>query len=125
MAVSDDLHLASLVDGVILVVRSGVTQRRSLTRAKARLDKVNARMVGVVVNGLSPREARRHYAAYTAYVSGPAPRRERQARRRLWSFRRGNQDDFESSERKELMKRLRYGTNDARRGSWECSWPWP
>jgi capsular exopolysaccharide synthesis family protein len=83
LAVADDLPLAAVVDGVILVVRSGVTQRRSLLRATARLAKVNAPIVGVVVNGLSPREARRHYAAYTAYVSAP-PERDK-PRRRLWS----------------------------------------
>jgi succinoglycan biosynthesis transport protein ExoP len=69
MAVSDNLHLASLVDGVVMVVRSGVTQRRSLARARARLDKASARVVGVIVNGLSPRDARHYYSEYTAYVS--------------------------------------------------------
>jgi capsular exopolysaccharide synthesis family protein len=95
MAVSDGLRLASLVDGVVLVVRSGVTRRRSLNRTKARLDKANAKVLGVVVNGLSPRETRRYYADYAAYVSGPAsngshaPRRTmirlRSLRSRLWS----------------------------------------
>ena len=106
MAVSDNLQLASLVDGVVIVVRSGVTLRRNLTRAKARLEKANARVVGVVVNGLSPREARRYYAAYTAYVSGPAPGasskpRRRKPRRRFWSMRRGSDDSLNQSERKE------------------------
>jgi polysaccharide biosynthesis transport protein len=71
MAVSDNLHLASLVDGVVMVVRSGVTRRRSLARARTRLDKASARVVGVIVNGLSPRDARRYYAEYTTYVSRP------------------------------------------------------
>jgi Mrp family chromosome partitioning ATPase len=91
MAVSDHLHLASLVDGVVLVVRSGVTLRRSLTRSRDRLEKASARVVGVVVNGLSPRESRRHYAEYTAYVSQPALGAPSKPRRRLWLFRRGPQ----------------------------------
>jgi Mrp family chromosome partitioning ATPase len=56
------------VDGVVLVVRYGVTRRRSLLRAKAQLDKVGARLIGVIVNGLSARETRRQYAEYTHYV---------------------------------------------------------
>lgn len=98
MAVSDDLPLASLVDGVILVVRSGVTQRRSLARTKARLERVNATIVGVVVNGLSPRETRRHYAAYTAYVSTSDARAK--PRRRFWSFRRRHEDSLNQRKRK-------------------------
>jgi Mrp family chromosome partitioning ATPase len=95
LAVADGLPLASLVDGVILVVRSGVTQRRSLARATARLAKVSAPIMGVVVNGLSPREIRRHYAAYTAYVSAAAePGKPRQ---RFWSLRR---DSGSAPERK-------------------------
>lgn len=101
MAVSDDLHLASLVDGVVLVVRSGVTQRRSLARTKARLDKANARVVGVVVNGLSPRETRRHYADYAAYVSHPASEVDDKPRRRFWSLRRGAADPVNQRKRNE------------------------
>jgi len=87
MAVSDDLPLASLVDGVILVVRSGVTSRRSLVRATGRLVRVNAPIVGVVVNGLSQRETRRHYAAYTAYVSA-TDSAAASARHSFWPLRR-------------------------------------
>jgi tyrosine-protein kinase Etk/Wzc len=68
-AVSDDLHLAALVDGVVLVVRSGVTSRRSLALAKARLNAARAPLVGVIVNGLSRRETRRRFAEYAAYVA--------------------------------------------------------
>jgi succinoglycan biosynthesis transport protein ExoP len=100
MAVSDNLHLASLVDGVVLVVRSGVTLRRGLARAKARLDKANARVVGVVVNGLSPREARRHYAGYTAYVSGPTSEKRNKPRHRFWSFRRPTADSMRQRNRR-------------------------
>jgi capsular exopolysaccharide synthesis family protein len=76
LAVSDHLTLASLADGIVFVVRSGVTRRRNLLRAKARLEKVRARVLGVVVNGLSPRETRRYYAEYTSYVRVEPPARE-------------------------------------------------
>ena len=68
LAVADTLPLMTRVDGVVLVVSYGVTRRRSLVRAKAQLDKVGARLIGVIVNGLSARETRRHYAEYTHYV---------------------------------------------------------
>lgn len=76
LAVADTLPLTAQVDGVVLVVRYGVTQRRSLVRAKEQLEKVGARLVGVIVNGLSARETRRHYAEYTHYVSAGKPGRK-------------------------------------------------
>src|SRR5262249_17756935 len=43
--------------------------RRNAVRAKEMLQKVGAKLVGIVINGLSPRETRRHYAEYDHYVS--------------------------------------------------------
>jgi polysaccharide biosynthesis transport protein len=83
LAVSDSLPLTARVDGVVLVVRSGVTSLRSLVQAKQQLEKVGARVVGVVVNGLTPRDTRRYYSAYTAYagVEGSPPRKKKGRRR--------------------------------------------
>jgi polysaccharide biosynthesis transport protein len=79
LAVADTLPLMAQVDGVLLVVRHGFTRRRSLMRAKAQLDRVHARLVGIVVNGLSARETRRHYAEYTHYVgAAKAGKRKKQ-----------------------------------------------
>jgi len=69
LAVADALPLAAQVDGVLLVARFGVTQRRSLVRAKMLLEKVGAHPIGVILNGLSARETRRHYAEYNRYVT--------------------------------------------------------
>ena len=85
LAVSDCLPLSSKVDGVLLVTRFGTTQRRSLIRAKEVLQKVGARVVGVVVNGLSPRETRRYWAEYNHYISSGKTRRTRK-RRSVKSF---------------------------------------
>jgi capsular exopolysaccharide synthesis family protein len=81
LAVSDNLLLASMVDGVILVVRAGHTQRRDLLRAKDQLDKVGAALLGVVLNEVSRRETRRFTARYAEYyealalpLGGPAAR---------------------------------------------------
>jgi Mrp family chromosome partitioning ATPase len=69
LAVSDNLLLASLVDGVILVVRSGHTQRRDLIRAKQRLERAGARLLGVVINQVPQWETRRYYAQYGSYYA--------------------------------------------------------
>jgi tyrosine-protein kinase Etk/Wzc len=89
LAVSDCLPLSAKVDGVLLVTRSGVTQRQSLIRTKAVLEKVGARVVGVVVNGLSPRETRRYYAEYNDYVNSGKTERTRK-RRSVKSFFTGS-----------------------------------
>jgi succinoglycan biosynthesis transport protein ExoP len=80
LAMADALPLAAHVDGVLLVTRFGGTQRRSVVRAKDALEKVGAHVVGVVVNGLSPRETRRHYAEYEQYVSAGKPGRKKNRR---------------------------------------------
>src|SRR5262245_28727497 len=89
LAVSDCLPLSAKVDGVLLVTRSGVTQHQSLIRAKAVLQKVGARVIGVVVNGLSPRETRRYYAEYNDYVNSGKTERTRK-RRGVKSFFTGS-----------------------------------
>jgi len=50
VAVTDAAILAARVDGVLLVVSAGITRREYAQRAKALLEKVNARLVGVVLN---------------------------------------------------------------------------
>jgi Mrp family chromosome partitioning ATPase len=67
LAVSDNLILASMVDGVILVIRAGHTQQRDLIRAKELLERVNASLLGVVINEVSPWETRRYYRRYLEY----------------------------------------------------------
>jgi non-specific protein-tyrosine kinase len=50
MAVTDAVVLATKVDGVLLVVSAGETKREHAQRAIERLNKVNARVVGAVLN---------------------------------------------------------------------------
>jgi capsular exopolysaccharide synthesis family protein len=47
--VTDAAVLASRVDGVLLIVNAGKTRRATAQRAKALLDKVNARILGAVL----------------------------------------------------------------------------
>jgi non-specific protein-tyrosine kinase len=51
--VTDAAVLASKVDGVLLVFSAGHTKRDHARQAKALLEKVNARLVGVVLNNAS------------------------------------------------------------------------
>ncbi|MBI5956453.1 MAG: CpsD/CapB family tyrosine-protein kinase [Chloroflexi bacterium] len=52
IAVTDAAVLASKVDGVLLVVNAGKTKRDLARRAKLLLDKVNANVLGVVLNNV-------------------------------------------------------------------------
>jgi non-specific protein-tyrosine kinase len=53
IAVTDAALLASKVDGTLLVIRARGTQREHVQRAKALLEKVNARLVGAVLSNAS------------------------------------------------------------------------
>ena len=56
LAASDALLLASLLDGVVLALRSGVTRREDALRAREALERVHARILGTVLTN-APREA--------------------------------------------------------------------
>jgi capsular exopolysaccharide synthesis family protein len=53
-AVADALLLSRMVDSVLFVVRAGVTPRAAAREARQRLAQVKARVIGVVINGVSP-----------------------------------------------------------------------
>ena len=53
IAVTDAALLAAKVDGTLLVIRAGSTQRQHVEQAKALLDKVNARLVGATLTNAS------------------------------------------------------------------------
>jgi len=59
MAVTDAVVLATKVDGVLLVVSAGTTKRENAQQAVERLRKVNARIVGSVLNN-APLDATVH-----------------------------------------------------------------
>ncbi len=52
IAVTDAALLAAKVDGVLLVVSAGKTKREHARKAKLLLEKVNARLVGTVLNNV-------------------------------------------------------------------------
>jgi len=52
IAVTDAVVLSSKVDAVLLVVSAGKTKREHAKKAKALLDKVNAHLIGTVLNNV-------------------------------------------------------------------------
>jgi capsular exopolysaccharide synthesis family protein len=65
---TDSAILSTLVDGTILVVRSGMTSRAMALRARKTLRDVGARLFGVVLNGI-PMSARSYYYDSDYYYS--------------------------------------------------------
>jgi succinoglycan biosynthesis transport protein ExoP len=65
LAVTDGALLSRVVDGTIVVVRSGRTTRDALQRARRHLDSVGAHVTGVVVNDVDLKSAR--YGGYNYY----------------------------------------------------------
>ncbi|MDO7907199.1 CpsD/CapB family tyrosine-protein kinase [Paenibacillus sp. JX-17] len=60
LAATDGFILSSVCDGVVLVVNAGKAKKENVKKAKASLEKVKARILGVVLNNAT------RYDAYTA-----------------------------------------------------------
>ncbi len=70
LLVTDGVVLSALVDGVILVVASGVTARGALARARRVLDNAGARVLGIVLNKVDMRFDT-YYGSYYGSYYGP------------------------------------------------------
>lgn len=66
LAVTDAAILANLLEGVILVVRSGSTRNDLAKKALEQLNKANARIIGTVLNGLNMNSSDYQYYYYYA-----------------------------------------------------------
>jgi tyrosine-protein kinase Etk/Wzc len=66
IAVTDSAVLASHLDGVILVIRSEKTDRDGLLRSVTLMKNVNAKILGVLVNGL---DIHHRYGSYYKYYT--------------------------------------------------------
>jgi len=66
MAATDAVILSALVDGVLLVVRSGETPKEAFTRTRDLLNAVKCRMLGVVLNAVDS-SAPDYYYSYRYY----------------------------------------------------------
>lgn len=63
LAVTDAAVLSSKVDGVLLVVSAGKTKRESAKKAQMQLEKINARILGAVVNNVKAEKGAQYYYA--------------------------------------------------------------
>lgn len=70
ISVSDSMVLASLVDGVVLVVRAGAFPNEVVRNAKAQLESVKANFLGVVLNSVDLRRDGYYYRYYYQYYYG-------------------------------------------------------
>ena len=75
--VSDSRILATLVEGVILVVKGGTTPRELAQRAKSYAEDVGANLIGVVLNNLDVRAGDDYYRYYRYDYEGDEERAER------------------------------------------------
>ncbi|MCR8660652.1 CpsD/CapB family tyrosine-protein kinase [Paenibacillus endoradicis] len=64
LAVTDAQLVASICDGVILVVDSGQVKRSAAIDAKQKLDRVNAKILGVVLNNVKKKKNDDYYYYY-------------------------------------------------------------
>ncbi|MFO0840327.1 MAG: polysaccharide biosynthesis tyrosine autokinase [Phycisphaerae bacterium] len=72
LLVTDALILAVLVDGVVMVSRAVANSRGALRRAREQLERINARIIGAVLNGVQARAGgyfRRQYRDYYDYTA--------------------------------------------------------
>ena len=66
-SVTDAQIMAAKADGVVFVIRHGVSQKDSVLNAKELLEMVNANILGVVFNGVEKKNTRSYYGyGYTS-----------------------------------------------------------
>jgi Mrp family chromosome partitioning ATPase len=86
LAVTDALILATLSDSTLLMTNVGQTRLNHLVQIVSRLREVNAHIIGVVLNRLTPRgdayyyyyHYQNNYYSHEANGQGPKKRREKE-----------------------------------------------
>lgn len=74
--VADASFVAAKVDTSILVVEMGQTNLETLKKAKEQLEKVNADILGVVLNKVNKSEYVNYFEAYDYFFRGDKPRKK-------------------------------------------------
>ena len=64
LAVTDPLVLATRTDGTVVVARASRTRREQLLQTTSRLQEVNANLLGIMLNYLSPKRGTNYYYYY-------------------------------------------------------------
>jgi capsular exopolysaccharide synthesis family protein len=81
LPVADGSEVAALADGTLLVARHGLTTDNNIRRATATLARVDAKLLGVVLNRMPLKRNRNEYG-YTYYRETDAPTHSRAERRK-------------------------------------------
>lgn len=81
-SVTDAAVLSTIVDGIILVAASGTVEIDALVRSKELLEKVNANIIGVVLNKLDKNSRGNYYYYYYYYYGENGEFESRKKRRR-------------------------------------------
>jgi Mrp family chromosome partitioning ATPase len=69
MSVTDAVVLATLVDGVVIVIKSGETPRFPIREAIEQLSEVDARIVGAILNNIDFENRSYYYHYYKHYYN--------------------------------------------------------
>lgn len=70
LGMTDSLYLSNFTEGVIVVIKAGKTSRDALKETKRLLNKINAKILGVVLNDLNERDMKYgYYYYYSSYYS--------------------------------------------------------
>ncbi|AJY73978.1 CpsD/CapB family tyrosine-protein kinase [Paenibacillus beijingensis] len=64
LAVADSLIVSSVCDGVVIVIQEGKVKRELVKRAKESLERVNAKLIGVVLNNVKKSKKNGYYYYY-------------------------------------------------------------
>lgn len=67
MGMPDSIFLSSIVDGTVIVIKAGQTTKGALTETKKLFRSINAKILGVIMNGI--RESDIKYNYYSNYYS--------------------------------------------------------
>lgn len=81
-AVTDAVVLSRIVDGVLLIIRSGETPRQLIQNAVERLHAVNANILGAILNAVKTGRDSYYYYQYYYYYYGDDAEREKKGRRK-------------------------------------------
>lgn len=80
IAVTDAQVLAKYADGYVLVISSGKTERQAAIKAKDLLDKVNAKVLGVVLNRVDAKSKKSGYGYYYSYYDSDNEKKDNSTR---------------------------------------------
>jgi capsular exopolysaccharide synthesis family protein len=80
LPVADSMVLSTKVDGVIMVYMVGKAPRNSLRLAKERLEAVQARILGLVLNDIRPETTGLTYQSYYMYAYSPTKEKQKKKR---------------------------------------------